>query len=277
MTVQDKLKRGQSVLGSFVFSSDPAISEIYAEAGFDFCVIDLEHAPNDVPIALQHIRACEARGIEPIIRVGQTTEADIPRLLDAGAAGIMLPHFGMANQASGTPLGRLRYPPAGSRPTCTGIRAASYGVGSFADYVARSNRNVFGIGLVEDGEAIDRIDDLVGMVDCVMPGPGDLASSLGFHGQFGHPRVVAAVDRVLASAHRSGVIAGMYVGSPADIPNWHAKGARLFVMSIDYKVLSATLASSRQEFERIVDGLGETAASSLRETVDTTATDVDAA
>lgn len=257
MRTHEKLRSGVPVLGSFVFSSDPAVSEIYGDAGFDFCVIDLEHAPNDIPGALQHMRACEARRVDAVIRVGQSTEPDIPRLLDAGAAGIMIPHYGMPRSSS--PVAGLRYPPAGGRPTCTGIRAASYGIEPFTNYVERSNQGVFGIGLVEDQLAVDTIESLAEDIDCLMPGPSDLASSLGFHGQFNHPEVVAAVDKVLASAGRAGTACGMYVTTPGEVAAWHRKGARLFVMSIDYKILGSALVTSRKEFERIVSNISDTA------------------
>lgn len=249
-TLRDRLENG-TVVGSFVFSVDPAISEIYAEAGFDFVVVDLEHAMNDIRTALAHVRASEARGIPAIIRVGKSTEGDVPRLLDAGAAGIMFPHFGLP---SATGPSATRYPPQGVRPTCTGIRAAAYGLVSFAQYAERSNRDVYTIGLVEDAQALEVMDGLLeeGAVDCVMPGPADLASSFGAHGNFQHPRVVEAVNAVIDGAGRHRRTAGMYVSTPQEISRWHAAGTRLFVLSIDYKLFGSGLERVRRESRDIL-------------------------
>lgn len=259
MTLRDKLADGHSVFGGFVFSSDPAMGEIYADAGFDFVVIDLEHATNDIRTALQHLRACESRGISALARIGSSTETDIPRLLDAGFAGIMMPHFGMAGTGAAS---SLRYPPMGSRPTCTGIRAASFGLQQFSAYAERSNREVLGIGLIEDLEVLPGLKEMLaeGIVDCVMPGPADLATSMGVHGDFKHPDVTAAVDEIFQSAGAADTIAAMYVSTPSEIPAWYAKGARLFVLSIDYKLIGASLGSARQACREAVENSDKSAA-----------------
>ncbi|MCD6076084.1 MAG: putative aldolase [Ramlibacter sp.] len=245
-SLRNKLQDGGCVFGSFVFSRDASVTEAYGDAGFDFVVIDMEHALNDMGTTLQHIRVCEARGLASIVRVADHMVGDVPRLLDAGAGGIMLPHVGMPGSQAGKALDTFQYPPAGARPTCTGIRANAYGLATFSRYVEEANRSSFGIGLVEDSMAVDAVDALAGdaRLDCLMPGPGDLASSLGVHGNLVHPLVQRAVDKVIASAVARGRIAGMYVNQASEVPLWYAKGARLFVYSIDSKILARTLADA---------------------------------
>lgn len=245
-SLRDKLSKGDSVFGSFIFSRDPGICEAYGDAGFDFVIIDLEHAMNDVGTVVNHIRACEARNISALVRIGGHMAGDIPRLLDAGASGIMLPHVGVKGDSIAADPRVMRYPPHGLRPTCTGIRAVSYGLSNFAQYVQESNAAVFSIGLVEDREVVESMDAVLDELplDCVMPGPGDLASSYGVHGNLTHPTVQAAVDKVIAAAVKRGATPAMYVNRPEEIPAWHAKGARLFVYSIDSKILARTLADA---------------------------------
>jgi len=235
-------------LGAFVFSTDPAIPQIYAEAGFDFVVVDLEHALNDLRSAMQHLQACRAAGIHAFARIGGADLANVPRLLDAGFKGMMLPHLGIAAAGTDTAVQALRYPPDGLRPTCTGVPAAGFGLSNFARYAEASNRDVVSIGLVEDGEAVERIDQILDRkgADWIMPGPGDLASSLGVHGQLKHPTVEAAVDKVLDAAAARGIPAGMYINDPSEAAPWIARGVKFLVLSIDYKWLGKTLKAAAE-------------------------------
>ena len=113
------------LLGGFVFSTDPAMAEIYAAAGFDFIIIDMEHALNDLHATVAHLRAARGAGINAVARVGAANLANIQRLLDAGCEGVFLPHLGMPGTETNEALRALKYHPDGVRPTCTGVSAAS--------------------------------------------------------------------------------------------------------------------------------------------------------
>jgi 4-hydroxy-2-oxoheptanedioate aldolase len=240
---RDRLRDGETLLGSFVFSTDPNVTEIYAAAGFDFVILDLEHTMGDMQTVARHLTAARAAGIVPIVRVGRTQLADVPRLLDGGSQGLMLPHFGLPQYGAGGALRSMRYAPEGERPTCTGVPAVRYGLAPFADYVRRANAEVTAIGLVEDKACVERIDDALaeGLVDCVMPGPGDLSVSYGVHGQFQHPLVRDAIAAVLAAAKRRNMPAGLYISDPSEMAAGLAQGISVFVLSIDYKLLGNAL------------------------------------
>lgn len=254
-SLKEKLASGPCLIGSFVFSPDAGIPEVYAEAGFDFIIIDMEHGLNDVRSVQAHLRACAASGINAVVRLGAASLADAPRLLDAGAEGVMLPHLGLPGSGAGEALASLRYWPAGARPTCTGVPAAGFGLADFAGVVRRSNRDTLSIGLIEDRDCVDAIDRVLdeAAVDWIMPGPADLASSLGVHGDLRHPRVTAAIETTIAAAGRRGIPVGVYINDPAEIAAWTGKGIRFFVHSIDYKILAktlrATLLGCREQLE----------------------------
>lgn len=241
--LKSRIASGEFLLGSFVFSTDPSIPEIYASAGFDFVIVDMEHGLNDIQGAVSHLRSARAAGIDAVVRIGPANLGDVPRLLDAGCEGIMIPHFGLPGSGATEALRSTRYSPSGTRPTCTGVSAAGFGIANFASYVERANRDILTIGLVEDRECVEDIDAILERkeVEWVMPGPGDLATSLGVPGQLRHPRVEGAVDRVFSAAGRSKTPLGMYINSPAEIAPWRAKGARFFVLSIDLKWLGLSL------------------------------------
>ncbi len=238
-----KLDAGEIVLGSFVFSRDPTMSEVYAAAGFDFVIIDMEHGLNDVGTAIAHVRASRAAGLQSFIRVGGANLLDIPRLLDAGCEGIVIPHFGLPGSTVDDAIRSMKYYPEGTRPTCTGVSAAAFGLGNFAACAERANSSILSIGLVEDRESVAVIDAVLDrrQVDWIMPGPGDLATALGVHGQLRHPKVEAAVDRIFTAAKARKQTIGMYINDPSELSAWHAKGARFFVLSIDLKWLACSL------------------------------------
>jgi 4-hydroxy-2-oxoheptanedioate aldolase len=240
---RDRVRSGEKLLGGFVFSTDPNITQIYAAAGFDFVIVDMEHTLADTQVVAAHLRAAKASGIEAIVRIGRSQIYDVPRLLDAGSGGLMLPHLGLPEYGADAALRSLRYAPDGDRPTCTGVPAAGFGLTRFADYARRSNAEATAIGLVEDKACVESIDSVLagGQVDCVMPGPADLSVSYGVHGQFTHQLVQGAVTTVLDAARRAHVAAGLYISDPSEIAEGVSRGFSVFVLSIDYKLLGAAL------------------------------------
>jgi 2-keto-3-deoxy-L-rhamnonate aldolase RhmA len=236
----ERLRDGKTGVGTLIFSQDPSITEIAATAGFDVCVIDLEHAANTVGDFLNHARAAQFVGRSCWARVGENNPSQIGRLLDAGAQGIILPHFGL-DVTSSQALDALRYAPAGRRPTCTGVRATGYGHLNFTEYAAASNEEVLSIGLVEDAEVVERIDEVLQgtSLKAVMPGgAGDLAASLGVPGESQNPRVLAAISKVVAAARRKpGLKVGVYISDLGSIAKMKELHADFYVYSIDFKII----------------------------------------
>jgi 2-keto-3-deoxy-L-rhamnonate aldolase RhmA len=248
-SLKEKIKHDCPLLGGFVFSSDPNISEIYAESGYDFVIIDTEHALNDVRIVQSHLKACAASGIHAVIRLGQTHYADASRLLDAGAEGLVIPHFA-GDETTRSLIQSMKYWPEGQRPTCTGVQIAGYGQRNFAESAAHSNKTVLSIGLIEDRVCVENIDQILNetIVDWIMPGPADLASSYGVHGQLNHRIVQEAIHKTIEAAHKNDIAVGVYVNELSEIDNWAEKKINFFVHAIDYKIIGKALKSAVNEF-----------------------------
>lgn len=237
----EKLARREAALGVLVFSSDPAVTEMAGGAGFDLALIDTEHAALGLPDIVAHVRAAQCAGVSCWVRVGRYDTAEIGRVLDAGAQGIMFPHYGLHPEATAT-LAAMRYAPTGERPTCTGIRGTAYGITEFAAYATRANREMMAVGLVEDREVVDHIEEVLEQcpLQAVMPGgAGDLASSLGVHGQARHPLVLDAIRRVVTAAKaRPQLAVGVYISDVESMADMLALSADFYVFSIDYKILA---------------------------------------
>lgn len=251
-----ELKNGGTPLGMFVFSPDVAHTEALGLAGFHLAVVDMEHAPLGIADVVNHVRAANAVGVSCWARVGHSQLGEIGRLLDCGAQGVMLPHFGLDRAGSKAAIDAFRYAPKGNRGTCTAVRSVGHGLGDFAAYAQRSNSEAMAIGLIEDAAVVEDIDAV--LTDCgldaVVPGgPGDLATSLGLPGQGSHPKVQAAVQRVIEAAKGVPRLkVGMYVSEPAHAAIWAGIGVDFFICSIDYRIMSRAF---RQAYDTLREAI----------------------
>ena len=252
-SLKEKMLTKRPLLGGFIFSSDSNISELYAEAGYDFVIIDTEHALNDLRSVQTHVRACAAAGIHALVRLGAANYADGSRLLDAGVEGLMIPHLGHDARANNV-LQAMKYWPEGVRATCTGVQIAGYGQRNFAEAAALSNKNVLSVGLVEDRTCVERIEQVLqeNPVDWLMPGPADLASSYGLHGQLTHPTIQDAVSRIIVAAQARQIKVGVYVNELSEIETWKNREIDFFVHAIDYKILGKALRAAVIDFQQRV-------------------------
>ena len=111
--IRQLLSEGKTVTGMLLFTGSPMVVEIMAASGLDFVIIDMEHSALDLDRAAHLIRAADAAGITPFVRVPEVDAALIKKLLNLGAAGIVLPHANRENCA--TLLKAMRYAPQGER------------------------------------------------------------------------------------------------------------------------------------------------------------------
>jgi 2-keto-3-deoxy-L-rhamnonate aldolase RhmA len=227
-------------LGSFVFSHDPANTEIVAASGFDFVIVDTEHTTVTPAEVEHHARAGAVHDCPTLVRVPPEEIASCGRLLDAGVKGIVMSHFGVDEQASATLSAIVRYAPVGHRPSCSGVRSTAYSLRPFADCVRDDNPDMLAIGVVEDLEVVEKLDRLLSTVpvDAIMPGPGDLSTALGLPGQPTHPRVREVIRDIVRGARRAGARVGMYLNTPAEAEEWQGEGFDFFIYLFDYKVLA---------------------------------------
>ena len=192
------MSQGGLALGTHVGGiPDPQIVEIIGLAGFDAAFIDMEHTSLDLHDVQACVMAAERVGITPIVRTPGFDPAFILRLLDMGVQGIQVPHVSDPETAKEA-VKAVRYPPEGDRGMAAGSRAADFGKTPLLEHMARSNREILLACMIEDMEAVERIDEIAAVagVDLLAVGPSDLSRSLGVSGHPDHPRLVAAIDRV---------------------------------------------------------------------------------
>jgi 2-keto-3-deoxy-L-rhamnonate aldolase RhmA len=218
--------------------ADPQIVEIIGLAGFDAAFIDMEHTPFDLHDVTQMVMAAERVGITPIVRTPGFHPAFILRLLDQGVQGIQVPHVSNPETAREA-VKAMRYPPQGERGMAAGSRAAEFGKVSLLDHMAQSNREVLLACMIEDVEAIERIDEIAAVegVDLLAVGPSDLSRSLGVSGQPDHPRLIAAIDRVREAVKKG---AGARLALPLNHAAFPRNAAQLKELGAGYSNCAPT-------------------------------------
>ncbi len=207
--VKDKLAAGEIVYGCFIPSISPIDVEILAVAGFDFALIDTEHGPIDAESAYPMVLAAESRGMEAFARVGQNDRQVILKLLDIGISGVMVPQVITADDASRA-IEAMKYWPQGTRGLAGG-RTFNWGLDAKApDLVQPLNDRVLNMIQFEHIDALANLDAILDVpgLDVLFVGPNDLAQSMGFPGQPGHPDVTRVADEVVQRAHQKGVKLG---------------------------------------------------------------------
>jgi 4-hydroxy-2-oxoheptanedioate aldolase len=210
--MKETMARGELAYGSFCALKDPAIVEILGYAGFDFAIIDLEHSSLDLSTMEHFIRAAKVAGITSIVRTPQNDYATVLRAVEAGADGVMIPHL-MSAEMGRRVVNMAKYPPVGMRGIDGSTRIARYGNVPMADHMKQQNERLIVIGMIEDKEAVDNLEEILGIegLDMLFIGAADLSTSYGLPHQVTHPTVRGAIKSVFDRAKRT----GMKVGVPA--------------------------------------------------------------
>ena len=202
--VRRKLERGEVVTGMISFFGSPMVIEVMARAGVDFVVIDMEQSPLDLDRLAHMIRAADAAGISPFVRVPELNASLVNVILNLGAAGIVLPHATRENCEA--LVQAAHYAPEGSRGACPITRATNYWPNDWNAHAARSNREIMLLPLLEDKASIEDFEAIASVpgIDAFFIGPYDLSVSIGVPGKgFDNPAMSAALERVssIARAH----------------------------------------------------------------------------
>lgn len=204
------IAKGELQLGCWLGLADPYVAEISAGAGFDWLLIDGEHAPNDLRSIVAQLQVIAARDTHAVVRppIGETWL--IKQLLDAGAQSLLIPMVESAEQAQAL-VDAVTYPPQGVRGVGSALARAS-DFAAIGDYLTSARDEICLLAQVENRKGLDALDDILAVegLDGVFIGPSDLAADLGFIGQAGAPEVkkvvVSALEKIVASGKAAGIL-----------------------------------------------------------------------
>ncbi len=219
--LKERLRSGEVCLGTHTYTASPANVEIIGHAGFDWVLVDCEHAPIGPydTLALENLlRAAEISGATALVRVPENDETMIMKVLDSGAAGVVVPHVSTADEARRA-VQATRYAPEGTRGVCSNTRATGYysrQKKQGAAYWQNADAEVITVILAEEYRAVENIEEIVAVpgIDVVYIGPRDLAMSMGER-DLESPRVREAIARLTKVISAKGIA----VGRPFFYPN----------------------------------------------------------
>jgi len=239
------LAQKQAQIGCWVGLPDAYSTEICAGAGFDWLLLDGEHAPNDIPRLLAQAQTVAAYpGTHAIARVpmghGHVGEMLIKQYLDVGIQTLLVPMVDTAAQAQAL-VKAMRYPQndgAGGIRGMAGARASRWG--RYPNYAVEANAQVCLLVQAETKTALDNLDAIAAVegVDGVFIGPADLSASLGHVGNAGHPEVQAAIEGAIARIIRAGKAAGILTSDEALAQRYLSLGATFVAVGLDTQLLA---------------------------------------
>ena len=235
---RETLAGDRPLIGLWQALANPYTAEICARAGYDWLLIDGEHAPNTATTLLAQLQAVTPFPVEPIARVPLGEPVAIKQYLDLGYRTLLVPMVDSADQARAI-VSATRFPPLGTRGVASATSRAS-GFGADSRYLAEAHLKVTLIVQIESGAALDAIDEIAAVegVDALFIGPGDLAASLGHLGNAQHSDVQAAISRAKAAIDRAGKPAGIFALSAEDAKRRIAEGFRFVSVGTDIGILS---------------------------------------
>lgn len=204
-TIGSPSARQPKPLGIFISSIDPATTDIVAAAGFDFVVLDTEHGRLGRVEVENHVRAADAGGIVPFVRIAENTPRWIQSMLDLGAQGVVVPHVNDALDAEAA-VRASRYAPRGQRGMCPACRGGGWSLDRWRERTGTADAEAMVIPIIESSRAVDNIVAILAVdgVDLVMFGPGDLSADMGLDFNTQRDRMDAAWRRCLDATRAAG-------------------------------------------------------------------------
>lgn len=249
-------KDGGAVLNGWLSIANPFTAEIMAAQGYDSVSIDLQHGIVDYQAAVSMFQAMAASGVTPMARVPWLDPAAIMKILDAGAYGVICPMINTRQEAERL-VSYVRYPPNGCRSF--GPSRAVFSAG--ADYGNYADQEIVCLGMIETREGFNNLNEIVSTpgLDGVYIGPADLTLGLtgrsyptGFDRE--EPEMIAAIQKVLSSAHAAGIKAGLHCGTPTYATRAVEWGFDLVTVSNDVRLLAGAASASVQSFRKLITG-----------------------
>ena len=231
------IAEGRTQIGLWMALTSGYAAEAVAGAGFDWLVIDMEHAPNTLESVVAQLQALAAYPATAVVRPASNDIVRIKHLLDMGAQTLIVPYVQSVAEAEAA-VAAMRYPPRGLRGVSSATRAT--GFGRVADYGRKAEAELCLIVQVETVAALESLEAIAAVdgVDGVFIGPADLAASMGLVGQLSHPEVKAAVLGAIQRLVRIGKPAGVLSADPDFAGACRDAGAIFVAVGLDTVILA---------------------------------------
>lgn len=249
------LKEGKVVFGPMVSEiRSPGLAVLFAQAGFDYFFIDMEHSCFSYETVSDMIMSGRAAGIPAIVRpVSRKAHEALSRPLDSGAAGLLVPQIQTRDDVERV-VRWCRYQPLGERGMALSRQHTFFDAGDTMETMARLNEEVLIALQIEHRDAVENLPDLLSVpgIDAAFVGPSDLSASLGKPGQSSDPEVEAAIRRVIEVSEAHGVIPGIHTSSIEKAKYWIDQGMKMIGFYTDIKIILQACKNLAAEFRSML-------------------------
>ena len=214
------------------------VPKMFQAAAMDWVFLDSEHSPFSSDTLHELVRAYRMTDITAVVRVCDFQYDLVARALDSGAEGIIFPRCEDPDQLAHAVKG-AKFPPLGHRGFGLGPPQIGYQDATFDEITAHCNQETLVIAQVESVRTLDRLSEMSAVegLDSLLLGPADLSISLGVGGQWYHPKLVGAIERVIAACEERGIWPAIQVRDGALAEFWVARGMKLIGCSTEAALL----------------------------------------
>jgi 4-hydroxy-2-oxoheptanedioate aldolase len=251
--VKAAMAAGETTIGLWLASASPMLAEIGVAAGYDWCLIDGEHGPSDIPLMLAQAQAMSGGPASIIARVPVGDRHLIKQVLDLDIQTIMVPMVDSAAQAADM-AAAVRYPPRGTRGVGA-LQSRASGYGLRGRYVHEAHDQTCLIVQLESRSALDAVDAIAAVdgVDCVFVGPADLAASMGHAGIADVPEVDEAIAHAFDRIHAAGKAIGILAFDTERAARYARMGATFVAVAGDIHCYAAAVRARSGDVRRAIE------------------------
>ena len=246
--LRERVLAGELLAGTFCNIGSHITTEMAGNAGFDWLLLDLEHGAADHSELVHQLQAASAAATPALVRIAWNEPWRFKRVLDSGAAGVMVPWVSSVAEARAA-AESMRYFPEGIRGAATMIRANGFGT-ERDEYLRAANDGLLTVVQIETRQAVDNAAAIAAVegVDVLFVGPFDLSIGLGIGGQFDHPQFLAALEQVVAGARAAGKAAGILLQRPDQVATTVERGFSFIALGSDGGLVSAGMTQLASAF-----------------------------
>jgi 4-hydroxy-2-oxoheptanedioate aldolase len=243
------LKANKPQIGLWASIPSSYTAEVIAGAGFDWVLLDTEHAPSDIETIVSQLQAVAAYPVTPVVRVPWNDMVMIKRYLDTGVQALLVPQVNTVAEAKNA-VAFTRFPPAGLRGVAGSTRSTRFG--RIKDYFQRAHEETCLLVQTETKEALGNIEAIAALdgIDGLFIGPADLHASLGYLGERAHKDVLPVIDDAIARIVKTGKAAGILTDSEENARRWLKRGATFVAVGADLGILARGTEALAAKFKR---------------------------
>ncbi|MBV7482627.1 HpcH/HpaI aldolase/citrate lyase family protein [Bordetella sp. BOR01] len=248
-----KPEQGPAPLGTFLMSASPLVAEAMGCSGFEWAIIDAEHAPIDVADVAHLLQAIGNTAMLPVVRAPWNEPVVVKRLLDAGAPTLLFPFIQNADDARSA-VAATRYPPEGIRGMAGLSRASRFG--ARPNHFRTANASIGVVVQIETPQAVEQLEAIAGVpgVDALFVGPTDLSGGMGLYGDASHARVREVVADVARRCKALGKPVGTLAPTTQAALQCADQGFDFVVLSSDLGMMLAQARAAKAEWDKQLGG-----------------------